>query len=116
MRTDITSITKTINGNGTFTYSDNTGSIIIANSKRNYEYWAPTCINAKGLVFGSYKTCLQGIYELQKRMNLNLEYCIKNRTKRSEKYGVEEAEKGIKEAHELVALANTAVVRKIEEN
>lgn len=67
-------IFKHKNENGTFTYTDEKGNVIKKASKKDYEYCAKAPM-ACGYVFGTYKTCENGLKSRIDIMKYNLEYC-----------------------------------------
>lgn len=107
-----TQIYKKQNANGTYTYTNENGEVLIANCKKNYEYAAPAYYSAKSMVFGKYSTCEKALEEYRAHAYSNLKE--KTDARRRERFGIAEAIDVMDKAKAWVKRAENANVIKIE--
>ena len=109
-----TQIYKKQNADGTYTYTNENGEVLIAKSKKNYEYAAPAYYSAKGMAFGKYSTCEKALEEYRAHAYSNLKYCEETDARRRERMGIAEAIDVMDKAKAWVKRAENANVIKIE--
>lgn len=109
-----TQIYKKQNADGTYTYTNENGEVLIAKSKKNYEYAALAYYSAKGMAFGKYSTCEKSLEEYRAHAYRNLKYCEETDARRRERFGIAEAIDVMDKAKAWVKRGENASVIKIE--
>ena len=92
-----TQVYKMQNADGTFTYTNENGEVLIAKSKKDFEYAAPAH-QGRGLAFGKFTTCLKAIDELKKRALWNEKWMRDHEAYWTAKYGAENFREEMKKA------------------
>ena len=112
----ITKVFRTMHAiDGKFTYTDQDGNIIIANSKRCYDYFSPVAYAcARGCAFGTYKTCTKAISDYKRAADDNYNYLLTHKNYWTSKYGEEDYNKCLLNGSTWIHEAATARVIKIE--
>ena len=112
----ITKVFRTMHAiDGKFTYTDQDGNIIIANSKRCYDYFSPVayaCV--RGCAFGTYQTCKKAISDYKRAADDNYQYLLTHKNYWIKKYGEEDYNKCLLKGSIWMSEASTARVIKIE--
>ena len=108
----ITNIYKKNNGNGTFTYTDNNGRVLIAASKRDYEYFSVAHFG--NWAFGKYTTCAKALRDYQRAAEFALKDIIERRAHYLKHWGEELLDKNTEEYRAFYESAKAAKVIKIE--
>lgn len=108
-----TKIYKHQNEDGTFTYTNEEGAVVISKSKKDHEYFT-VAYNAKGLSFGRFATCSKELENYRAHASQNLDWMQKHMTYWASKYGQEDAEKQMRKSIEWVEEAKAAKVTRIE--
>lgn len=100
---------------GKFTYTDQDGNVILANSKKCYEFFSPVAYaSAKGCVFGTAATCAKAIRQYRLNADKNAEYLRTHKESWIEKYGIEDYNKQLVNSIGWLQKAEQARVIKIE--
>lgn len=112
----ITKVFRTMHAiDGKFTYTDQEGNIIIANSKRCYNYFSPVAYAcARCCAFGTYKTCTKAISDYKRAADDNYHYLLTHKNYWTKQYGEEDYNKRLLNASTWIHEAATARVVKIE--
>ena len=112
----ITKVFRTMHASdGKFTYTDQDGNIILANSKKCYDYFSPVAYAcAKGCAFGTYKTCTKAISDYKKAADNNYQYLLTHKDYWIKQYGEEDYNKQLLNGSIWTSKAATARVIKIE--
>ena len=112
----ITKVFRTMHeSDGKFTYTDQDGNIILANSKKCYDYFSPVAYSClQGFAFGTYKTCTKAISDYKKAADNNYHYLLTNKDYWIKQYGEEDYNKQLLNGSIWTSKAATARVIKIE--
>lgn len=112
----ITKVFRTMHASdGKFTYTDQDGNIILANSKKCYDFFSPVAYACeKGYAFGTYKTCTKAISDYKKAADNNYQYLLTHKDYWIEQYGEEDYNKQLLNGSIWTCKAATARVIKIE--
>ena len=112
----ITKVFRTMHASdGKFTYTDQDGNIILASSKKCYDYFSPVAYACeKGYAFGTYKTCTKAISDYRKAADNNNQYLLTHKDYWIKQYGEEDYNKQLLNGRIWTCKAATARVIKIE--
>lgn len=112
----ITKVFRTMHASdGKFTYTDQDGNIILASSKKCYDYFSPVAYACeKGYAFGTYKTCTKAISDYRKAADNNNQYLLTHKDYWIKQYGEEDYNKQLLNGSIWTCKAATARVIKIE--
>ena len=112
----ITKVFRTIHtSDGKFTYTDQDGNIILASSKRCYDYFSPVAYACeRGCAFGTYQTCTKAISDYKKAADNNYQYLLTHKDYWIKQYGEEDYNKQLLYCSTWIHEAATARVIKIE--
>ena len=112
----ITKVFRTMHASdGKFTYTDQDGNIILASSKRCYDYFSPVAYACeRGCAFGNYKTCTKAISDYKRAADDNYHYLLTHKNYWTKQYGEEDYNKCLLNGSIWVREAETARVIKIE--
>lgn len=112
----ITKVFRTMHASdGKFTYTDQDGNVILANSKKCYEYFSPVAYAcAKACAFGTFKTCAKAIKDYGRAAEQNLIYLSHRKNYWINQYGEEDYNKAVQDGNAWLEKANQARVIKIE--
>lgn len=111
----ITKVFRTMHASdGKFTYTDQDGNVILANSKKCYEFFSPVAYaSAKGCAFGTFKTCTKAIKDYKIAADNNYQYLLTHKAYWINKYGAEDYNKQLLNGSIWACKAATARVIKI---
>ena len=108
-----TKIYKHQNEDGTFTYTNEEGIVIINKSKKDHEFFT-VAYNGKGLAFGKFTTRSKELENYRAHAAQNLDWMNKHLIYWANKYGWDNAQEEMKKAQAWVEEANEAKVQRIE--
>lgn len=112
----ITKVFRTMHASdGKFTYTDQDGNIILASSKRCYDYFSPVAYACeRGCAFGNYQTCTKAIIDYKKAADNNYQYLLTHKDYWIRQYGEEDYNKQLLNGSIWTCKAATVRVIKIE--